>query len=73
MQIYVQVVQEYERAVIFRLGRLRKVSSRHLFNPIMMGMKNKNRFAGRCQGAGHIFCDTLHRYLQESGPTDGLL
>ena len=60
----VKVVQEYERAVIFRLGRLvkggAKVTEEEMVKMMIFVLS----------GSGNILHHPLHRYLQEGRPQD---
>ena len=68
INICLQVVQEYERAVIFRLGRLRKGGAKVRPLQVYSGA-NMWMFPG----SRDIFCDTLCGPLPVCGHADRLL
>ena len=68
INICLQVVQEYERAVIFRLGRLRKGGAKVRPLKVCSGT-NMWMFSG----TRNIFCDTLCGPLPVCGHADSVL
>ena len=63
----VKVVQEYERAVIMRLGRILPGRRRARSLPSPLGIDASRR----CQRSGSVLRSTLCRFHYESGPSDG--
>ena len=78
-----QVVQEYERAVIFRLGRLQPGGAKgpgiaitittFITITITIIILNKLDHHFVKLFLRSFFCDALYRLVPESGPQDGVL
>ena len=76
------MVQEYERAVIFRLGRLQPggakgpgitITTITTFITITIIILNKLDHHFVKLFLRSFFCDALYRLVPESGPQDGVL
>ena len=75
------MVQEYERAVIFRLGRLQPGGAKgpgitittFLTITITITIIILNKLDHNKLFLRSFFCDALYRLVPESGPQDGVL